>query len=113
MTTSDGYRRTIPARSTGWLREWSRPLERGRDDGDEAPGPAPLAGHRHRGPQRGRGKTALATALALDLGRQGFSVVANTPLRLPDGITVRTTDRGLDAVLDVCMDLVGQRKTPY
>jgi len=108
--TSDGYRRPIPAHSTGWLREWSRPLERGRDDGDDHPDPPPslvigIEGH------KGAGKSALAAALALDMGRRGFSIVSNTPLRLPDNIPVRTTDRGLDAILDVCLDLVGARDT--
>jgi hypothetical protein len=108
--TTDGYRRPIPAHSSGWLREWHRPLERGRDDGDGRPDLPPslvigIEGH------KGAGKTALSVALARDLGLRGFSVVSNTPLHLPKGIPVRTVDRGLDAVLDVCMDLVGKRNT--
>jgi hypothetical protein len=108
--TTDGYRRPIPAHSSGWLREWHRPLERGRDDGDGRPELPPslvigIEGH------KGAGKTALSVALALDLGLQGFSLVSNTPLRLPERVPVRITDRGLDAVLDICLDLVGARDT--
>jgi hypothetical protein len=108
--TTDGYRRPIPAHSSRWLREWHRPLERSRDDGDGRPDLPPslvigIEGH------KGAGKTALAAALALDLGQREFSVVSNTPLHLPQGIPVRITDRGLDAVLDVCLDLVGAKDT--